>query len=58
MPRDVLLEQKVLERLPAEYRPLFIKCVRLIIDQPSEDESPRRTEKPADASPKWGIHST
>jgi DNA-binding MarR family transcriptional regulator len=40
MPRDMMLEQKVLERLPAEYRPLFIKCVRLIIEQ-SSGESPR-----------------
>lgn len=33
MPRDMQVEQKVLERLPAEYLPLFIKCVRLIVDQ-------------------------
>jgi len=58
MPRDVLLEQKVLERLPAEYRPLFIKCVRLIIDPSSEDHSPRRAVKAADARPKWGVHTT
>lgn len=36
IPRDVLLEQKVLERLPAEYRPLFIKCLRLIIEQTAD----------------------
>ena len=35
MPRDMKVEQKVLERLPAEYRPLFIKCIRLIVEQPS-----------------------
>jgi DNA-binding MarR family transcriptional regulator len=34
MPRDMLIEQKMLERLPAEYRPLFIKCVRLIVEPP------------------------
>lgn len=33
MPRDMQVEQKVLERLPAEYLPLFIKCVRLIVEQ-------------------------
>lgn len=33
MPRDMRVEQKVLERLPAEYLPLFIKCVRLIVEQ-------------------------
>ena len=32
MPRDMQVEQKVLERLPAEYRPLFIKCLRLIVE--------------------------
>ncbi len=37
MPRDVRLEQQVLERLPAEYRPLFMKCIRLLIDAPSAD---------------------
>jgi DNA-binding MarR family transcriptional regulator len=39
MPRDVMLEQKVLERLPAEYRPLFMKCLRLIIDQQASEDS-------------------
>lgn len=34
MPRDVRLEQQVMERLPAEYRPLFMKCIRLLIDAP------------------------
>lgn len=33
MPRDMQVEQKLLERLPAEYLPLFIKCVRLIVEQ-------------------------
>jgi DNA-binding MarR family transcriptional regulator len=42
MPRDVRLEQKVLERLPVEYRPLFVKCMRLIIEQTSDDEVPER----------------
>lgn len=32
MPRDLQVEQKVLERLPIEYRPLFIKCLRLIAE--------------------------
>ena len=32
MPRDALVERRVLERLPEEYRPLFIKCLRLLVD--------------------------
>lgn len=39
IPQDVLMERRMLERLPAEYRPLFIKCMRLIIDQPAGDDS-------------------
>lgn len=31
MERDCLVEQRLLERLPAEYRPLFLKCLRLIV---------------------------
>ena len=31
MPRDVLVERRFLERLPEEYRPLFLKCVRMIV---------------------------
>lgn len=34
MPRDMRVERAVLERLPAEYRPLFIKCVRLLVEPP------------------------
>ncbi len=57
MPRDVLLEQKVLERLPAEYRPLFIKCVRLIIGPASRDSAARPLVKAGDAAPEWGVHT-
>lgn len=32
MPRDALVEQRLLERLPEEYRLLFVKCLRLIVD--------------------------
>jgi DNA-binding MarR family transcriptional regulator len=32
MPRDLELERKVLECLPEEYRPLFIKCIRLMVE--------------------------
>lgn len=32
MPRDVLVERRVLERLPEEYRQLFIKCVRMLVE--------------------------
>lgn len=35
MPRDAVVEQRVLERLPEEYRPLFIKCLRLIVERPA-----------------------
>jgi DNA-binding MarR family transcriptional regulator len=53
MPRDVMLEQKVLERLPAEYRPLFMKCLRLIIDQNAGEDSAATPESaPTKASSK------
>lgn len=32
MPRDALVEQRLLDRLPEEYRLLFIKCLHLIVD--------------------------
>ncbi|MBV9891502.1 MAG: winged helix-turn-helix transcriptional regulator [Rhizobacter sp.] len=32
MPRDAHVERRVLERLPEEYRPLFIKCLRLLVE--------------------------
>jgi len=32
LPRDAALEQALLARLPQEYRPLFIKCLRLIVE--------------------------
>ena len=32
MPRDAEVERRVLERLPEEYRPLFIKCLRLLVE--------------------------
>lgn len=35
MPRDVLVERRVLERLPEEYRQLFIKCMRMMVDSPT-----------------------
>jgi DNA-binding MarR family transcriptional regulator len=41
MPRDARVEQQVLERLPEEYRPLFIKCLRLIIERPAAAPEPR-----------------
>lgn len=34
MPRDALVEQRVLARLPEEYRALFVKCLRLIVEPP------------------------
>ena len=30
MPRDALVEARLLERLPEEYRALFVKCLRLL----------------------------
>jgi DNA-binding MarR family transcriptional regulator len=39
MPRDAAVETALLERLPAEYRPLFIKCLRMLIARPA-GESP------------------
>jgi DNA-binding MarR family transcriptional regulator len=35
MPRDALVEARVLERLPDEYRALFLKCLRLLADAPA-----------------------
>ena len=32
MPRDALVEARLLEHLPEEYRMLFIKCLHLIVD--------------------------
>jgi DNA-binding MarR family transcriptional regulator len=32
MPRDVNVERRVLERLPEEYRALFLKCLRMIVE--------------------------
>lgn len=37
MPRDVLVERRVLERLPEEYRPLFIKCLHMLVAQPPRE---------------------
>jgi len=34
MPRDMRVEREVLERLPVEYRPLFIKCLQLLVNPP------------------------
>lgn len=40
MPRDGRVEQQVLERLPEEYRALFLKCLRLIVEAPSVRSPP------------------
>ncbi|HLU00198.1 MAG TPA: MarR family winged helix-turn-helix transcriptional regulator [Burkholderiaceae bacterium] len=32
MPRDAIVEQKVLERLPEEFRLLFLKCLKMIVE--------------------------
>lgn len=36
MPRDLEVERRIAERLPPEYRPLFTKCLRLLIDPDAE----------------------
>lgn len=47
MPRDVRLEQQVMDRLPPEYRPLFIKCIRLLIEpRPAAGKSDTATDAP------------
>lgn len=32
MPRDALVERRLLEKLPEEYRALFVKCLRLLVE--------------------------
>ena len=32
MPRDIEVERRIMEKLPLEYRPLFIKCLRLLVE--------------------------
>ena len=41
MPRDAAVERRVLDKLPEEYRPLFVKCLRLLVESPLARE---RTE--------------
>jgi DNA-binding MarR family transcriptional regulator len=36
MPRDIEVERRLAERLPPEYLPLFVKCLRLLIDPSAE----------------------
>lgn len=37
MPRDAAVERRLLERLPEEYRPLFVKCLRLLVEPVGRD---------------------
>lgn len=32
LPRDLLVEKKILKRVPKEYQPIFLKCLKLMID--------------------------
>lgn len=32
MPRDALVERRLLEKLPEEYRSLFVKCLRILVE--------------------------
>ena len=41
MPRDARVEQQVLDKLPEEYRALFVKCLRLITERPAAMPEPR-----------------
>lgn len=36
MPRDIEVERRIAERLPPEYRPLFVKCLKLLVDPTSD----------------------
>ncbi len=49
MPRDLVLEAQIIERLPLEYRPLFLKCLRLLVEP--DDASP---DTPAEAGARQG----
>ncbi|WP_326494518.1 MULTISPECIES: MarR family winged helix-turn-helix transcriptional regulator [Achromobacter] len=40
MPRDVVVEDQLLARLPEEYRGLFVKCLRLIAEYDNEADAP------------------
>lgn len=35
MPRDIVVERRLLEKLPEEYRPLFVKCLRILVEPDS-----------------------
>lgn len=35
MPRDAHIEASLLERLPEEYRPLFLKCLKVLVASPT-----------------------
>jgi DNA-binding MarR family transcriptional regulator len=37
MPRDIQVERRVLERLPEEYRPLFVKCLHMLVAPPARE---------------------
>ncbi|MGV2908979.1 MarR family winged helix-turn-helix transcriptional regulator [Achromobacter sp. AGC25] len=41
MPRDVLVEDQLLARLPEEYRGLFVKCLRLIVEYGNDAGPPK-----------------
>jgi len=59
MPRDWALEQRFLDRLPVEYRALFIKCMHLIIDPPRSQDRANMpvTRTTGSASKRSGNHS-
>jgi hypothetical protein len=46
MPRDVVVEDQLLARLPEEYRGLFVKCLRLIAEYGNEADAPKPDPNP------------
>ena len=40
MPRDVEVERRFMALLPDEYRPLFLKCLRIIVEAQQDSEPP------------------
>lgn len=51
IPRDAAVEQMVLERLPAEYRPLFLKGLRLLVGETPDATSSSEPADPARGAP-------
>ena len=49
LPHDLIVEDKVIEPLPAEYRPLFIKCLQILVGvEPSAQAGALAAATPAE----------